>query len=541
MHSEPDPTERLEAELKLFAPTDNQSEPGSVRAQSPTSEPEGGESLADATPKPKRQDPLSMPTPKVTGAYVETPATIRVEKVKQEDLTEAEDLAAMSASPSVRKRSTSWDPSSRSTSSDHNMSRRSSDGAGTALPILQHNRPVASKPRSRSLPRRKSPLRNSETVPSVKDDLLALHRAREVEDSTLDDFEEMLRAREESGSFDTLSLTECALLSSKSADEEALPENDTLLLKVAENAGKMRKSSASPVKSEHREEKDGAVLDRIAKHIGTIKHGIKSNYDGFDRLEDRFASDRQRQDEKAAVDKELVHDQPETVTMHKVEGQKTLDVLAPSSKHTPDHQDCSACAVQPAPFAVAYIHVPIPRLYHRQPTFHFTRLGSLLFVLSLWYAVETVMFANFGRPASCNPSMGPCIWSFDDPTAFGTALPIKLDQWTTGGYGRVQFNEVYDEIDDWVADVVDAARGRSITDINVDSLLTPEKKRQHRRRLRKKGLYRKIGTGTAEDEMRWDAWHQQRVAEERADASREMGYAWEEDDVGSIGGDARVY
>ena len=59
-----DPEERIAAEARLFDLQDK-SERGSIRAPSPFDD-------VGETPRPK-PDPLSLPTPKVTGAYIETP------------------------------------------------------------------------------------------------------------------------------------------------------------------------------------------------------------------------------------------------------------------------------------------------------------------------------------------------------------------------------------------------------------------------------------------------------------------------------------
>ncbi len=66
--------------MKLFAPREDFSEKGSLRAPSPEPTEEGGkQEVADDTPKPLKPDPLSQPTPRVIGAYVDTPVTVKVE------------------------------------------------------------------------------------------------------------------------------------------------------------------------------------------------------------------------------------------------------------------------------------------------------------------------------------------------------------------------------------------------------------------------------------------------------------------------------
>jgi hypothetical protein len=514
LHSEPDPTERLEAELKLFAPTDNHSEPGSVRAQSPVSDSDD-EKMAEATPKPKRQDPMMMPTPKVTGAYVETPATVRVDRVVLEEDAEtpvktsakeaegSEDVRPARIRLSDRKRSNSWSTNDRDVSSDPGATESQS---------ADEERPVVRKPRARSLPRRRLPVRNSSKIPSVKEDLLELHRLHNVEDSTLDDLEEILTGQKAPSSEKVEEILEQVeqVLPTKAET----PSEDKKPIAEAEEAPRQTTHASKAIKSEDRGMEDLAAYDRMDKRLQTAALGIRDAKKGIESLEDRFTSSQS--EKTSAMD-------------HKT--------------HTLELRDRPAYTERPDASALAYIQIPVPRLFHFKPTFRFTLLGLILFIMSAWYATESAMCANFCRPTTCDPSTGPCVWSFDDPTSFGTALPIKVDQWITGGYGRKQFEQVYEILDDAKADLVDAALGRHITDVDVNSLLTPEQRRQHRRRLRNKGLVkrRNLADATPEEKAKWAAWHRARVESEKAQEAREMGYAWEDESEGSVGGDAPVY
>jgi hypothetical protein len=74
--SDVDPEERITAEARLFELQDNKSERNSVKGQSRSPSPASEDGQFDETPKPK-VDPLSLPTPRVTGAYIETPAPRR--------------------------------------------------------------------------------------------------------------------------------------------------------------------------------------------------------------------------------------------------------------------------------------------------------------------------------------------------------------------------------------------------------------------------------------------------------------------------------
>jgi hypothetical protein len=125
------------------------------------------------------------------------------------------------------------------------------------------------------------------------------------------------------------------------------------------------------------------------------------------------------------------------------------------------------------------------------------------------------------RPTTCPASKSPCVWSFDDPTDFGTAIPIKLDQWITGGTGRQVASVVYEEAHDWVAEIQDLALGRDIEDVDIETL-SPEQKRRRRRRLRKKGLLT-VREPRPEEQAKWDEWRAARLAKERGEVVKDQG------------------
>ncbi|KAG0649721.1 hypothetical protein D0Z07_3904 [Hyphodiscus hymeniophilus] len=129
-----DPEERITAEARLFDLQDK-SEKGSIRTVSPTED-------FDETPRPK-SDPLSLPTPKVTGAYIDTPLTIKTR------------------SRSPRRRTREYRPSSR-----FRDSRPPSVNAATSLI-------------------------NTATHVSAIEDLRRIQLESNVEDSTLDNLESL--------------------------------------------------------------------------------------------------------------------------------------------------------------------------------------------------------------------------------------------------------------------------------------------------------------------------------------------------------------
>lgn len=178
-----DPTARIEGEMKLFAPMDNMSERGSVRAPSPRpdidseSDDDGGK--ADETPRAPKFDPLSMPTPQVTGAYVETPVTVKTEQVQ----IKVEDPAASIREPEEKARLQNRDTST---------SPRSSKSDGQRVQARSNS--ISKWRRSRSTPRKQSALRNSARVPSAKEDLKQINLENNIDESTTDDFDDFVLA-----------------------------------------------------------------------------------------------------------------------------------------------------------------------------------------------------------------------------------------------------------------------------------------------------------------------------------------------------------
>ena len=498
MFSEADPTDRIQAEMNLFAPADNHSERGSMRASSPEeSEDEG---VPEATPKARNRDPMSMPTPRVTGAYVETPATLRAGKVDiDDDDTKSEgdkpgDLKSI-ASLRDKKPELAWRNSEADTASDPGVGD-SEDAVSTA---------AERRPRTRSLPRRRPPPRNSAKPLSAKEDLLQLRREHNIDDSTLEDLGDLL------------------------SDEGTLPiKRESVLRELKAHAIDYDNDLEKPDQKKQpkpKREKDLngqdelKDIERMDRKILRVAQGIQSTKQGIGRMMQGSVS----------------HD----------DGAKPADAKLIKMEHTRQHIECPACAASPRPATsvVAYIHLPVPRLYHRSPRLRLTLLGAVLLLASLWYAAESATCALYCRPQAC--AAPPCVWSFDDPT-FGAAIPVKLDQAATGGRGRALFGLLREEVEDWAADVLDGVQGRSVADVDAESLPFA-RRRQHRRRLRKKGLAKKPLSEAGDDDpdrrAKWDAWRQARLARERVREAREMGRgAWGDADEGAtVGGDERVW
>ncbi|PNY23153.1 Uncharacterized protein TCAP_06908 [Tolypocladium capitatum] len=499
MQSEMDPTDRIEAEMKLFAPHDNHSERGSVRAPSPG---EDDDEPAEATPKPQKHDFSSMPTPRVTGAYVETPATVRVDRSRdREEPKPAPGDEPNAPAPTIfgdERTSLAWRDRDHDTASDPGVGGEEDSDAPTAA--------ARRRPRARSLPRRRPPLKNTARPPSVKADLLELQRIHNIDDSTMEDLEEMLTGRK-------------AASAKPEQPPKQLPTTTTSKGGDVDVEIKHESSGEGTRRAKAREEaadEDVAELaryDRMSRSLRTGLLGIRTAKQGIERLEDQFSHAGKR---------------PSTTQPGEKDGRAT---------HDEHHEEqCPACIAQPNPRTVAYVHVAVPRLYHGAPRFRLTLLGLVLFLLSLWCAAESAACAKYCRPTAC--STGRCVYSLDDPTTFGSALPVKLDQWTTGGRGRRLFAWAAEELRDWAADVQDAALGRSAADVALEGL-SFEQKRRHRRRLRKKGLAAPPPEPPPEHKAKWEAWRRTRLARERAREVHEMGYH-DAGEGGAIGRDERV-
>lgn len=229
--SDSDPTDRIEAEMNLFAPQDNYSEKGSTRAPSPdpseSSEPNNNpaetmteivEEIAEETPRPKRTvDTLTQPTPRITGAYVETPATVKVER------------------------------------------REDSPDQATKAQVVVKVEDAGRRSRPKIL-RRHGPLSNTAKIPSVKEDLCTILRQHRIDDSTLDNFDEFL-------------------------DNDF--EHEELEKMVTDTVTKLEKEFDSLGLDDR--EREQQTWDRMSKSLKTGLLNIRSAKQGIERLEDKVA------------------------------------------------------------------------------------------------------------------------------------------------------------------------------------------------------------------------------------------------------------
>ncbi|XDG09178.1 hypothetical protein ABKA04_008793 [Annulohypoxylon sp. FPYF3050] len=444
--SEVDPLDRIEAELRLFAPLDNYSEKGSVRAPSPIP----SEPAEEETPRVNKIDPLTQPTPRVTGAYVETPATIRVKQENHFDdkkPSNAPDIAS-DLIPKLRTRDSSQ------ASTEENAKQETDDSADprkTSLP-RSSSMPTISR-RARSASRRRQPPRaiiNTAKLPTVKDDIRAILRMNQIDDSTLEDFD--------------------SILASQDIDDEELQQmmDDTI--------DKIDNDLDLPELPER--DRELQIYDRMSKSLKTGLLGIQSAKKGIERLENR-----------------VLHTEVKSEQSHK-------DVKISKSK--PEART-HASSSSNAPVVLA-----LPALYRRSPKLRLTKLGVLALILSIWYFLESIFCALYTPQYDCTPDM-PCDWSPNEPY-FPYAMPFMLDEWATGGKGRALAWRAGEEVGDVVAEVTDWAMQRDFTQFDEKFMNVWERKR-HRRRLRKHGLIPKW-VAPPDYRPRFPQWNAARLATE---------------------------
>lgn len=447
--SEADPLDRIEGELRLFAPLDNYSEKGSVRAPSPVP----SEPAEEETPRPNKVDPLTQPTPRVTGAYVETPVTIKVKHESHSDDSKASGVSNQIPDkfPELHSKS------SREPLKEENVKQEDSDTKPSRRELMPRSSsvPTATR-RGRSTSRHRRPLRpliNTAKPPSVKDDIRAILRMNDIDDSTLEDFDSIL------------------------ADQEI--NDEELQQMVNDTMNKIDDDLDFPGLSER--EREFEVYDRMSKSLKTGLLGIRSAKKGIERLEDKVMHIEQKAD------------------------QAHTDLNASSSKsetHTPTNPS------NPAPVLLA-----MPALYRKSPKFRPTKLGILALAVFVWYIIESIFCILFTTEYNCTPQL-PCVWSPNEPY-FPYAMPFMLDEWATGGKGRALTWKIGEEIGDVFADVSDWVMNKDLTQYDEKYMNVWERKR-HRRRLRKHGLIPKW-VPPPDYKPRFAEWNAARLAREAAE------------------------
>ncbi|KAK8026800.1 hypothetical protein PG991_003856 [Apiospora marii] len=436
--SEPDPVDRIQAEMNLFAPQDNYSEKGSVRAPSPTS----STTSEEETPRQNHIiDPLSQPTPRVTGAYVDTPATVRVKTedgAVPEKAPEAKGSLASRLLFGSRSRASSKsdsEPKEPEVKQEGNIKQEESESDGLGRTGRDGSKPASRRARSTS--RRRRPLINTAKIPTPSEDLRAILRHNQIDDSTLDDAE-----------FDRL-------LAGANLDHDALEKV------VSETIQAVDEASGAFNSAEREEELERQRIERMSKSLKTGLLSIRSAKQGIERLEGKVAQSE-----------------------HQIPPNLAADLGKTDSWIAPTFQ----------PYSDSAMHLPIPRLYRREPRFAFTPF------------VHTKRALRLVAPRAILPY----------------AMPFMLDEWTTGGKGRELAWRVGEEVGDLAAEVADWISGNDFTKREVMYMDAWERKR-HWRRLRKKGLVKKW-VAPPEYREKIKSWMAAFQARERA---RETGDDWD--------------
>lgn len=458
-----DPTARLEAEAKLFA-LENFSERGSIRAPSPRPEPgpEIDNKDDDKTPQPNKfVDPVTMPTPKITGAYVDTPAPIKIEERVAEESDPVPSSKLLSPEKAIsRNRDTSTSPRASRSEGQRGYERR---------------RPSRDLRRTKSTPRRRSPLKNSVKPPTVQEDLRQICLKNEIDDSELDDLTDLIMSSADPAKF----------------------------IKILKN---------DETQSEEDINEQLKRLNGMSESLRTGLAGIRTAKKGIERLEDQVS----RPEKQADSATNTIPFQP-----------------APSSVGT----DAQRSDVY------TYVHVPVPKLWRTEPRFKLTLVGWVLLFLSLWqlyWVVEDLFYDQWGKQTICYRGSS-CRWNPDDPE-YGFVIPVKVDEWVTGGAVRPHAAYWLEEAQDGWADFQDWLTGSDIRDVHHQSIRDSTKREQYWRRIEKKGLFPKWNPDPSVIPV-IEAWEREAQAQEAAEARAALGYGRHDEsdnDTGSMAEDQPV-
>lgn len=331
--SDVDPEERITAEAKLFELPDNKSERNSLRAPSRSPSP-SDDGKCDETPRPKA-DPLTLPTPKVTGAYIETPAPSMRKPRKSRSISPTYEIVNQANDV----------PTSSNNNNTHQSSRRNS--AARTEERAQKSRSKSSQreiTKQQSQPRTsRPPLINTATPASVAEDLRSIAMEEQYDDSTLDEFDAML----ESG-----------------ATAKQLMNNTTILDPILDLEYDER---GQPLSTEERERRlERLRLDRMNQQLKNTSSSIRDARHGIERLEHQVAS---------------VNTTPTPVLGDQL--YLTINLKIPVPRlivTTPPAQNRGRFA----------------SIWERN--WKFTWLGLILFIIGLWYITESAMCSVYCHP-----------------------------------------------------------------------------------------------------------------------------------------------
>lgn len=313
--------------------------------------------------------------------------------------------------------------------------------------------------RTKSASRHRSPVKNSAKPPTVKDDLRQIYQKNNIDDSELDDLTDVIMTTEHPEKVVEMLKTEVPNL-----------EDDTKDLPIDEQLKRM---------------------NGMSEALKTGLAGIRNAKRGIERLEDQVS--------------------------------RPGRPARGSNQNRPADLGKSGTSAQQSDI-YTYIQVPVPRLYRTSPKFRPTLFGLLLLFLGLWqlyWIVEGLFYDQWGKQQFCYRGV-PCRWDMDDPE-FGYVIPVKLDEWITGGALRPYAAHWLEEARDGWADLEDWLTNTDIRQVHHQAIRDPVKKEQYWRRIEKKGLFPEWKPAP------WimpqiEIWDREAQAREAAEARTAMGY-----------------
>ncbi|KAK6586529.1 hypothetical protein PZA11_001586 [Diplocarpon coronariae] len=409
--SDVDPEERIAAEAKLFELQDNRSEKNSIEAssRSPSLSDDGP---PDETPRPKA-DPLSRPTPRVTGAFIETPAPPVRRPQKQRPISPSCQVVdpVDDASPSSENEQ-QQQQQQREQSNKENSTSRTAAKNNTGTSEVPHPSVYVPRQRARDTPRGPSLHRenakwsgraarplpvNTAKVTTAAEDLRRLEIEAGIEDSTLDNFETLL----EHGTAYKASITKKPGLESVSE----IPDEDKDILSTVE---------------ERERRLERLIWARMEQKLRNTSTSIRDAKHGIERLEQQVSS-------ASALPADPVSDDG----VHHVRVQ--IDMKFPRLWVR------NPVAIRaPGPPARGRLAG-----FGRSRNWKFTWLGAILATFAAWYVAESFMCGVYCHPVASSQNT----WQPSDPF-FPWAIPTKLDQWT-GEVVSSAARSAKDSLDNW--------------------------------------------------------------------------------------------
>jgi hypothetical protein len=390
--SDIDPEERIAAEASLFEIPDSKSERNSIRAPSPEEEDD-----LEETPRPK-PNPLFMPTPVVTGAYIDTPAaTERRARLPRPVSMVDETIKSIDEEQAKGSSFRDFFRSSRASARPKSevISGSTTAKAGLSHPAVERLKP---RPSSRSRP----PVVNTAKPASALDDLKSIQSEASIEDSTLDNFAALFPP----GS-STDRKPDHSSSKRRSKEKEDNYGNTVLLfptLDLEKDSSKGRPLTDG--------EKQRRLLELQYENMNKgLKHGLESISDakrGIERLERQVSLglEEDKKEGRRLKENDAIHHDPHT---------------------------CPTCLANlKTGNGKTYLSIPLPKLYTRDKSrilgIRFTWLGLVLAVLLAWWISESIACEAICRQEYSLTGE----WDPDDPF-FGWALWTLVDRALGGG------------------------------------------------------------------------------------------------------------